>query len=455
MSSSRLDVVILAAGQGTRMKSNLPKVLHPLAARPLLGHVIDTARALNPKKIIVVYGHGGEQVKAAFRDEDLLWIEQAEQLGTGHALEQAMPEIADEDTLLVLYGDVPMLRAETLAELIRQGEETFGLLTVHLDDPAGYGRIVRDSHAAVVRIVEEKDADAETRRITEINTGILCTGAAKMRQWLSRLENNNKQGEFYLTDTIEMAVKDGIPVQTSHPDSPAEVAGINSREQLAELEREYQRLQALQLMQNGVSLLDPRRIDIRGSVETGQDVTLDVNVVLSGKVVLGDNVVIGPGCVIIDSEIGDNVEIKPMSVIEQAKIASGAQIGPFARIRPGTELASNTRVGNFVEIKNSRVGEGSKVNHLSYVGDTTMGEGVNIGAGTITCNYDGANKHRTIIGDRAFIGSDTQLVAPVEVGADATIGAGSTITRDAPAGELTLSRGKQKTIKNWERPVKK
>jgi bifunctional UDP-N-acetylglucosamine pyrophosphorylase/glucosamine-1-phosphate N-acetyltransferase len=452
---SKLNVVILAAGQGTRMKSCHPKVLHPLAGKPLLGHVIDTARSLNPAKIIVVYGHGGEQVPKALASDDLVWVEQAQQLGTGHAVEQAMSEVDDESSLLILYGDVPLIQPSTLAELIRLGAEGFGLLTVHLANPSGYGRIVRDSHGAVARIVEDKDASEAERGITEINSGIMCTRAGHMRAWLAKLENDNVQQEYYLTDTIAMAVEAGIPVKTTHPVAEQEVAGINSRSQLAELERYYQLQLAEQLMATGVTIIDPARLDIRGTVSSGQDVTLDINVVLEGTVKLGRNVRIGPGCVIKDSEIADDVEIKAMSVIEQAKIGAGAQVGPFARLRPGTELASNVHIGNYVEIKNSQVGEGSKINHLSYVGDTSVGKAVNIGAGTITCNYDGANKHRTIIGDRAFIGSDTQLVAPVEVGEGATIGAGTTLTNNAPAEELTLSRSKQKTVKGWQRPTKK
>jgi bifunctional UDP-N-acetylglucosamine pyrophosphorylase/glucosamine-1-phosphate N-acetyltransferase len=452
---SNLIVVILAAGQGTRMKSRLPKVLHPLAGKPLLSHVIDTARCLKPEKIMVVYGHGGEQVPRALAGDDLTWVEQAEQLGTGHAVEQAMGEIDNDSSLLVLYGDVPLIQTTTLAELVRLGSEGFGLLTVHLLNPTGYGRIIRNSHGEVLRIVEEKDTSEAERSITEINSGIMCTRAKQMRDWLSQLENNNAQKEYYLTDTISMAVEAGISVKTTHPVAQQEVAGVNSRSQLAELERYYQLQLAEKLMASGVTIIDPARLDIRGQISSGQDVTLDINVVLEGVVKLGNNVRIGPGCVVKDSEIADDVEIKAMSVIEQAKIGPGAQVGPFARLRPGTELAKDVHIGNYVEIKNSQVGIGTKINHLSYVGDTTVGKAVNIGAGTITCNYDGANKYRTIIGDHAFIGSDTQLVAPVEVGEGATIGAGTTLTNDAPAEELTLSRVKQKTITGWQRPKKK
>ena len=452
--SPSLSIVILAAGQGTRMKSKLPKVLHPLAGKPLLAHVLDTARELNPARIVVVYGHGGEAVPQALAAADVQWVEQAEQLGTGHAVEQAMPAIADDGLVLVLYGDVPLVKADTLAELARLGSEGFGLLTVHLADPTGYGRIVRDEHGRVARIVEHKDATCEERRIDEVNTGILCAPAADLRRWLARLENDNAQGEFYLTDTIAMAVAEGVTVQTAHPASEAEVLGVNSRRQLAELERIFQREQAGRLMDGGVTLADPNRLDIRGEVDCGRDVFIDANVILEGRVEIGDDVEIGAGCVIRDAVIGNGVQIRPLSVIEEAEIGPEVQIGPFARLRPGTRLERDARVGNFVEIKNSRIGEGSKVNHLSYIGDTEMGAGVNIGAGTITCNYDGANKHRTIIGDNAFIGSDTQLVAPVTVGEGATLGAGTTLTDDAPAGKLTISRVKQKTIPGWKRPEK-
>lgn len=452
---SKLNIVILAAGQGTRMKSQHPKVLHPLGGKPLLGHVIETARSLKPEKIIVVYGHGGEQVPATMGNEDVIWIEQAEQLGTGHAVVQAMPEIDDNSTILILYGDVPLLRDSTMAELVRIGESGFGLLTVHVTDPGGYGRIVRGQHGSVERIVEEKDANENERKISEVNSGIMCTGAKQMRAWLSQLENKNAQKEYYLTDTIAMAVKTGISVKTTHPEAEAEVAGVNSRSQLAELERYYQRQLAEQLMAAGVTISDPARLDIRGEVTSGQDVTLDVNVVLMGKVKLGNNVRIGPGCFISDCEIGDNVEVKAMSVIEKSAIEAGAVIGPFARLRPGARLAANVHIGNFVEIKNSHIGKGSKVNHLSYVGDTTIGTGVNIGAGTITANYDGANKHRTVIEDNASVGSNSVLVAPIKVSKGATLGAGTILRKDAPAGELTMSVSKQKTISGWKRPTKK
>ena len=452
---SKLNIVILAAGQGTRMKSQHPKVLHPLGGKPLLAHVIESARSLNPAKIIVVYGHGGEQVPTTLNYDDVIWIEQAEQLGTGHAVEQAMPEIDDNSNLLILYGDVPLLRDTTMAELVRIGETGFGLLTVHIDNPAGYGRIVRDQHGTVVRIVEEKDASEHERTITEVNSGIMCTSAKRMRTWLSQLENDNAQKEFYLTDTIAMAVNDGITVNTTHPETEQEVAGINSRSQLAELERYYQRQQAEQLMAAGVTLADPARLDIRGDVQVAADVTIDVNVVLQGKVTIAAGVSIGPNCVIIDSSIGEGAELLSNCVIENSSVGRGCQVGPFSRLRPGVELSEKAKVGNFVEIKNSTIGQGSKVNHLSYVGDTTMGNGVNIGAGTITANYDGANKHRTVIEDNASTGSNSVMVAPVTIEKGATIGAGSVISKTAPEGKLTLARAKQVTLEGWQRPKKK
>jgi bifunctional UDP-N-acetylglucosamine pyrophosphorylase/glucosamine-1-phosphate N-acetyltransferase len=451
-----VSVVILAAGQGTRMKSKLPKVLHPIGGKPLLAHVIHTAYQLRPQNTIVIYGHGGEQVKTHLANEDVSWIEQAEQLGTGHAVAQAVPAIADEHIVLVLYGDVPLIKPDTLAELVKlASNKALALLTVHLENPDGYGRIVRDGHGAVQRIVEQKDASHEELKITEINTGILAVQGKLLKGWLDRLDNKNAQGEYYLTDIIAMAVADGIAVHVTHPESEDEVLGVNSRDQLAHLERAFQLQCARELMAGGVTIIDPERIDIRGVVKTGKDVTLDVNVVFEGHVTLGDDVYIGPGCVIKDCEIANGVHIYAMCVLENSKIGAGAQIGPFSRLRPGVELEGNNKVGNFVEIKNSVIGEGSKVNHLSYVGDTDMGAGVNIGAGTITANYDGANKHRTTIEDNASTGSNSVLVAPLTVGAGATIGAGSVITREAPEGKLTIARSKQKTIDGWQRPTKK
>jgi len=451
----KLSILILAAGQGTRMRSELPKVLHPLAGRPLLAHVLETAKSLEPHAIQVVYGHGGEQVRTALAEQPVQWIEQAEQLGTGHAVQQAMPRIADDALVLVLYGDVPLTVPHTLRTLVsRAGTDRLALLTVALDDPTGYGRIVRAADGRVVRIIEHKDATDEQRRIREINTGILAVPAAPLRRWLQALGNDNSQGEYYLTDIIEMAVADGVEVVTAAPASEAEVMGINDKLQLAELERVYQRRQADDLMRAGATLMDPARFDLRGHLKVGADVVIDINAVFEGDVVLGDRVRIGPNAVIRDSRIDADVEVFANTVIEQAVIGAGSRIGPFARIRPETELAERVHVGNFVEIKKSGVAAGSKINHLSYVGDTTIGSGVNIGAGTITCNYDGANKHRTVIEDDVFVGSDTQLVAPVTVGKGATIGAGSTITRDVPPGELTLSRTPQTTVSGWTRPTK-
>lgn len=456
MSNTRsIHVVILAAGQGTRMRSALPKVLHPIGGKPMLAHVIDASRELNPQKISVVYGHGGELVKQGISDSDLNWIQQAEQLGTGHAVQQASAAWNDDDIVLILYGDVPLLKAETLAEVVRKGSDSFGLLTVHLENPTGYGRIVRNEHAEVVSIVEEKDASNEQKCITEVNTGILATKGKQLKHWLANLENNNAQKEYYLTDVISMSVKEGIPVETIHPDSEHEVSGVNSREQLAELEGVYQEQQVQNLMAQGVSFQDPSRFDLRGTVETGQDIFIDSNVVLEGNIKLGNNIRIGANCVITNATIEDNVDVLPMSVIEDATIGMGSRVGPFARLRPGAELKSNTHIGNFVEIKNSQIGVGSKVNHLSYIGDTLMGDGVNIGAGTITANYDGANKHRTVIEDNASTGSNSVMVAPVKVGRGATLGAGTVLISDAPAEQLTLARAKQKSIKGWKRPTKK
>lgn len=451
-----LSVVILAAGEGSRMRSRLPKVLHPLAGRPLLGHVIDAARALAARRIVVVHGHGGDRVQEAFPDTDLGWAEQAEQLGTGHAVAQALPLLGVDETVLILYGDVPLIAPETLERLLAAcAGNHLALLTVELDDPAGYGRILRDTGGNVTGIVEEKDATPEQRAIREVNTGIMALPAGLLGLWLPRLGNDNAQGEYYLTDLIAMAVEEGVAVQVGGPAAVEEVLGVNTRAQLARLERAFQRRQAEALMAAGVTLLDPARFDVRGKLTAGRDVVIDVNVVIEGEVELGEGVYVGPGCVLRDCVIGEGVEIRAHSVIESAAVGAGSRVGPFARLRPGAELAAGVHVGNFVEIKQSRVGEGSKINHLAYVGDSDIGRGVNIGAGTITCNYDGAHKHRTVIGDRVFVGSDTQLVAPVSVGDDATIGAGSTITRDVPPGGLTLSRAPQRTVSGWKRPVKK
>lgn len=453
--SKSIEVVILAAGQGTRMKSDLPKVLHPLAGKPLLGHVLDTAAQLQPSAIHVVYGHGGELVRQRLASETMNWILQAQQLGTGHAVEQALPAIADDSVVLVLYGDVPLIRSETLASLAATASDGLGLLTVDLVDPTGYGRIVRDSGGAIQRIVEQKDATPEELAITEVNSGIMAVAAGRLKAWIAKLENNNAQGEFYLTDIIGLAVADGLPVHALQVSDIDEVLGVNDRVQLAHLERRLQRRRAEELMRGGVTLRDPQRFDLRGSLRHGRDVEIDVGVILEGDVVLGDRVRIGASSVLRNVTIGDDVEIRPFSVIENAVIGNGGFIGPFARIRPGTTLADGVHVGNFVEIKNAQIGDGSKVNHLSYIGDTTMGASVNIGAGTITANYDGANKHRTTIGDRASVGSNSVLVAPVNVGDGATLGAGTILRKDAPDGELTIMPVKEKTVRGWKRPEKK
>jgi bifunctional UDP-N-acetylglucosamine pyrophosphorylase/glucosamine-1-phosphate N-acetyltransferase len=451
-----LTVIILAAGQGKRMHSDLPKVLHPLGGRPLLAHVVATALALAPARTVVVYGHGGRAVPERLAALPVAWVEQAEQLGTGHAVAQAIPAAEAGDTVLILYGDVPLTQPETLRGLLAlSAPDALALLTVDLEDPTGYGRVLRNAAGQVSRVVEQRDASPAELAVREVNTGILAVPAGQLRAWLGALGNDNAQGEYYLTDVIGMAVRDGVAVRTAQPGSRVEVLGVNDRLQLAALERAYQRGQAERLMRAGVTLADPDRIDVRGEVHAGRDVFLDVNVVLEGRVVLGDGARVGPGSVIRDAEIGPGSEVLAHCVLEGAVVGPGSRVGPFARLRPGTVLAAGVHIGNFVEVKQSAVGTGSKINHLSYIGDTEVGRDVNIGAGTITCNYDGASKHRTIIGDDVFIGSDTQLVAPVTVGAGATIGAGSTITRDAPEGELTLSRVPQVTRQGWKRPRKK
>mgnify|MGYP001235274907 FL=1 len=452
---SPLHVVILAAGQGSRMKSALPKVLHPIAGRPMLHHVIATAKQLGAEKIHTVIGHGAEKVRETTDEASVNWVTQSEQLGTGHAVAQALPDLPDDARVLVLYGDVPLTRHETLDGLVGTlDDNTLGLLTVTMDNPQGYGRIVRNADGKVQSIVEQKDASAEQQQIREVNTGILAVSAKHLKNWLPTLSNSNAQGEYYLTDIIAMAVDQGLGVSVSQPENPFEVQGVNNRLQLAELERWFQRQQADRLMTEGATLADPARLDVRGELSIGNDLWIDVNVVFEGKVNLGSNVSIGPGCVIKDTTIADGAEIKANSVIEGAVIGAHAQIGPFARIRPGTELAANTKVGNFVETKKAIVGEGSKINHLSYVGDASLGRNVNVGAGTITCNYDGVNKYQTVLGDGVFVGSNTALVAPVTVAAEATIGAGSTITRDVADHELAVARGRQRNISGWEKPKK-
>src|SRR3989338_4666666 len=450
-----LEIVILAAGQGKRMYSDMPKVLHSLAGKPLLAHVLDTARALKPAAIHVVYGHGGEQLRAAFPHAEIKWAHQAEQKGTGHAVAQAMPKVADQATVLVLYGDVPLIRPQTLRELLSAAGNGLALLTAELADPAGYGRILRDSDGQVTRIVESKDASAAEAKVREVNTGFLAAPAGKLRKWLAGLRNHNAQGEYYLTDIISMAVSEKVAIATRAPRDISEILGVNSKQELAQVERLHQKQQAEKLMQQGVTLRDPARLDVRGELTCGRDVVIDVNVIFEGKVSLGDRVQVGPNNVLRDCSVGNDTIIHPNCVIEDSTIGSECRIGPFTRLRPGVQIADKVHLGNFVEVKKSQVGTGSKINHLSYVGDTTVGKNVNIGAGTIVCNYDGANKHPTRITDNAFIGSNTALVAPVNVGAGATIGAGSVITKEAPAGELTLTRAPQVTKPGWKRPVKK
>ena len=451
-----LSIVILAAGQGKRMVSDLPKVLQPLAGRPLLAHVIDTARSLNPAAIHVVYGHGGERVREAFPDAGIHWTLQEVQLGTGHAVLQAMPAIPDDHIVLVLYGDVPLVRAARLMQLTsRAGPKAIAVLTAVMSDPTGTGRMIRDKTGRVARIVEHRDANRKELAITEINAGLLAAPAGRLRHWLSAIRRDNAQGEYYLPDCIAAAVRDGFSVEAVVVESAMEVLGVNDKLQLAQVEAAHRRERATELMRAGVTIVDPARIDIRGKVECGRDVLLDVNVILEGRVRLGDGARIGPNCLLRDCEIGARTVINANCVLEASVIGADCVIGPFARMRPGNLLADDVHIGNFVELKNSKIGAGSKANHLSYVGDTEVGTKVNVGAGTITCNYDGANKYRTTIGDGAFIGSGTMLVAPVEIGKDATIGAGSTITKPAPPGKLTLARSRQQTLASWKRPTKK
>ena len=450
---SPLNIVILAAGKGTRMYSHKPKVLHALAGKPLVRHVLDCAAALQPQRICVVYGHGGEMVPQAMAQYDARFVLQEPQLGTGHAVQQAMPQLADAGRTLVLYGDVPLIQHNTLHQMQQAGAGLV-LLTVTLDNPTGYGRIVRDSQGDVQCIVEEKDATPEQREIREVNTGILLAPTAQLRDWLSQLGNNNAQGEYYLTDIVGMAVRQGIAVRTVQPAHAWEVEGINNKLQLARLERTWQQVEAERLLALGVTLADPARLDVRGKLACGRDVEIDVGCLFEGDVTLGDNVRVGAYSIIRNATVATGTDIAPYSHIDSSIVGANCHIGPYARLRPGTKLADGAHIGNFVEIKNSDIGQGSKANHLSYIGDCTVGSRVNIGAGTITCNYDGANKFRTVIGDDAFIGSDTQLVAPVTVGRGATIGAGSTITKDTPDHELTLSRSKQLTLAGWQRPVK-
>ncbi len=455
MTTQSINIVILAAGKGTRMQSLMPKVLHKLAGKALLQHVIDAAKQLNPSKIIVVYGYGGNAVPEAFAHENIVWVEQKEQLGTGHAVQQAAPHLDKDATTLILLGDVPLL-SRTSCETLLNKTKALGLLTVNKANPTGYGRIVRNAQTSIEAIVEHKDATEQQRQITEVNTGIIAANNQHLKAWLAQLSNNNAQGEYYLTDIVALAVKDGHQVAAEVTNDESSVEGVNSKADLSGLERVYQMRYATALMNAGATLQDPFRIDVRGDLKIGKDVEIDVGCVFEGEVTLADNVKIGPYCVIKNSTIGSGTEIAAFTHIEQAHVNAGCKLGPYARLRPGAEIADHAHIGNFVEIKNSTIGDGSKVNHLSYVGDAVVGKNVNIGAGTITCNYDGANKFKTIIEDNAFIGSDTQLVAPVTIGQGATIAAGSTITRDAPAGQLTFCRAKeQKSIANWKRPVKK
>jgi bifunctional UDP-N-acetylglucosamine pyrophosphorylase/glucosamine-1-phosphate N-acetyltransferase len=451
-----LEVVILAAGKGTRMRSNKPKVLHTLAANSLLGHVISAATELEPSAIHVVVGHKAQDIEAAFKELSINWVKQTQQLGTGHAVAQAMPNINNNSTVLVLYGDVPLIKTSTLKAMLADvSGDQMSLLTVDLSNPDGYGRILRDQNNSVTGIIEQKEANSEQLALTETNTGIMAVPAQRLNTWLPALSNSNKQGEYYLTDIIAMATAEGVTVKAFHPATEAEVQGVNDRVQLANLERQFQAEQATKLLLAGVSLRDPKRIDIRGELTVGSDVAIDINVVFEGSVSIGDNVTIGPNCVITDTVIANNVEIKANTVIENAVIADNCAIGPFARIRPGSHLAAGVKVGNFVETKKVNIGEGSKVSHLTYLGDANIGKDVNIGAGTITCNYDGVNKYVTEIGDGVFVGSNSALVAPVSIGENATVGAGSVISKDIEKDQLAIARAKQRNLDGWQRPTKK
>ncbi len=450
-----LDVVVLAAGLGKRMRSDLPKVLHPLAGRPLLAHVIDTARALAPRKIFVVHGHGADRVRAAFSDSGLDWVLQAPQRGTGHAVMQALPQVSPAADVLILYGDVPLVRVATLKRLLEGAREGLAILTTELADPSGYGRIVRDSAQRVARIVEQNDATASELAIREVNAGFFCLSARWLAPWLSRIGDDNAQKEYYLTDLVGLAVADAVPVVAVKVDDQWEVAGVNSTQELAVLERVCQGREARRLLDAGVTLADPARIDVRGALACGRDVSIDVNCVFEGRVSIGDNVRVGPNCVLKNVSIGAGSEVLAFSHLDDAEIGERCRVGPFARLRPGANLAEDVHIGNFVEVKASRLGAGSKANHLSYIGDSEVGNAVNIGAGTITCNYDGAAKHRTVIEDDCFIGSDATLVAPVRIARGSYIGAGSTISKDTPPGQLTVARARQVSIPSWKPPRKK
>lgn len=450
-----LDVIVLAAGQGKRMRSDLPKVLHPIAGRPLLAHVLDAARALNPRKTVVVHGHGAERVRAAFAQAPVEWVLQSEQLGTGHAVKQAMAQVNGGGDVLILYGDVPLVRADSLKRLVEAAHGGVAVLTTEVDDPRGYGRVVRDASGAIERVVEEKDASGAERAIREINAGFMALDAKRLGGWLGQINNRNAQKEYYLTDVVTLAVKERVPVIGVKVPDPLEVAGVNSKAELAALERAYQRNQARRLMDAGVSLADPERIDVRGELECGRDVSIDVNCVFEGRVRLGDGARIGPNCVLRNMSVGAETEVLGFCYLEESEIGARCRLGPFSRLRPKASLGDEVHVGNFVEIKASRLGRGSKANHLSYIGDSQVGSKVNIGAGTITCNYDGATKSQTIIEDDCFIGSDTTLVAPLRIAKGSYIGAGSTITKDTPAGQLTVARSRQVSIPGWKPPKKK
>ena len=456
MPKNSTDIVILAAGKGTRMQSALPKVLHPLAGRPLLDHVIASADTVADSKKIIVTGHGAEQVEQTFVASDAVFVQQTEQLGTAHAVQRALPHLRSQANVLILYGDVPLITPETISKILNAvDKDHIALLTIHLDNPTGYGRIVRNAAGEIESIVEQKDASDEQLKITEINTGVMALGAEQLNAWLPQIDNHNAQGEYYLTDLIAIARTQGYNINSIHPGSATEIEGVNNRQQLSDLERAYQLAQAQALMLSGTSLADPHRFDQRGTITAGRDNSIDVNCVFEGNVVIGSGVSIGPNCHIIDSIIGDGVEIKANTVIESAVIGDNAVVGPFARLRPGTNLGNHTKVGNFVETKKAHVGDGSKINHLSYVGDANLGQGVNVGAGTITCNYDGVNKHTTTIGNDAFIGSNSTLIAPVTVGEKGFVAAGTAISKDVPDDSLAVGRAKQRNIDGWQRPTKK
>jgi bifunctional UDP-N-acetylglucosamine pyrophosphorylase / glucosamine-1-phosphate N-acetyltransferase len=450
-----LEIIVLAAGQGKRMRSQLPKILHALAGRPLLAHVLAAAGALAPRKIVVVHGHGAEQVRAAFADAKVEWVLQAEQLGTGHAVQQAMPRISQDAQVLILYADVPLVRPATLKKLVDHGRDGLAVMTAELADATGYGRIVRESSGNVARIVEHKDASREELAIREINAGFMATSARLLSGWLGKLTNRNAQKEYYLTDIVTLAGAEGLPVRGVKVDEAWEVAGVNSKRDLAELERRFQKNEAERLLSEAVTLADPARIDVRGELTCGNDVVIDVNCVFEGRVALADGVRIGPNCVLRNVSVGANSEVLAFSHLEESDVGARCRVGPYARLRPGTRLAEEVHIGNFVEVKASRIGKGSKANHLTYLGDSEIGSAVNVGAGTITCNYDGVGKHRTVIEDDCFIGSDATLVAPVRIARGSYIGAGSTINKDTPAGQLTVARARQVSIPSWKPPKKK